>query len=132
MEILPEVPETLAYLSERHHVILMTKGNPVEQAGKVERSGLKEYFAAVEIVPEKGRADLPLGDRQVRAAARSHLDGREQSEVRHQSCARGRACTPCSCRTATPGSWNTKIWRLLRRRRQLLVVERFADLRAHF
>jgi putative hydrolase of the HAD superfamily len=53
MEFLPDVPETLAYLSERHHVIMMTKGNAVEQAGKVERSGLKEYFAAVEIVPEK-------------------------------------------------------------------------------
>jgi putative hydrolase of the HAD superfamily len=53
VEILAGVPETLAYLAERHHVILMTKGNTVEQAGKVERSGLKEYFAAVEIVPEK-------------------------------------------------------------------------------
>ncbi|HEY1401673.1 MAG TPA: HAD family hydrolase [Terriglobales bacterium] len=53
VEILAGVPETLAYLAERHHVILMTKGNAVEQAGKVERSGLKEYFAAVEIVPEK-------------------------------------------------------------------------------
>jgi len=34
MEILAGVPETLAYLGERHHIILMTKGNPVEQAGK--------------------------------------------------------------------------------------------------
>lgn len=31
----------------------MTKGNITEQAGKVERSGLKEYFSAVEIVAEK-------------------------------------------------------------------------------
>jgi len=53
IEIIAGVPETLAYLAERHHVIMMTKGNPTEQAGKVERSGLKEYFAAVEIVPEK-------------------------------------------------------------------------------
>jgi putative hydrolase of the HAD superfamily len=53
VEILAGVPETLAYLADRHHVILMTKGNAVEQAGKVERSGLKEYFAAIEIVPEK-------------------------------------------------------------------------------
>jgi putative hydrolase of the HAD superfamily len=53
IEILPGVPETLQYLSERHHLILMTKGNPAEQSGKVERSGLKEYFAAVEIVAEK-------------------------------------------------------------------------------
>jgi putative hydrolase of the HAD superfamily len=56
MEILPGVPETLQYLSERHHVILVTKGAVVEQTGKVERSGLKEYFAAVEVVAEK---DVP-------------------------------------------------------------------------
>jgi putative hydrolase of the HAD superfamily len=53
IEILPGVPETLQYLGERHHLIMMTKGNPTEQTGKVERSGLKEYFSAVEIVAEK-------------------------------------------------------------------------------
>jgi len=53
IEILPGVPETLQYLGERHHLIMMTKGNPAEQSGKVERSGLKEYFSAVEIVAEK-------------------------------------------------------------------------------
>jgi putative hydrolase of the HAD superfamily len=53
IEVLPGVPETLRYLGERHHLILMTKGNPAEQSGKVERSGLKEYFSAVEIVAEK-------------------------------------------------------------------------------
>src|ERR1700674_771347 len=53
VEILPEVPETLRYLSARHHLILMTKGAIAEQTGKVERSGLKEYFSAVEIVAEK-------------------------------------------------------------------------------
>jgi putative hydrolase of the HAD superfamily len=56
IEILPGVPETLQYLSERHHLILMTKGNPAEHSGKVERSGLKEYFSAVEIVAEKDEA----------------------------------------------------------------------------
>lgn len=34
----------------------MTKGAFAEQSGKVERSGLKEYFSAVEIVPEKDEA----------------------------------------------------------------------------
>ncbi|HEV2118247.1 MAG TPA: HAD family hydrolase, partial [Terriglobales bacterium] len=53
VEILPGVPETLGYLSQRHHLILLTKGAMAEQAGKVERSGLKDYFAAVEIVAEK-------------------------------------------------------------------------------
>jgi putative hydrolase of the HAD superfamily len=56
MEIIRNVPETLQYLSERHHLILMTKGAFAEQTGKIERSGLKLYFAAVEIVPEK---DVP-------------------------------------------------------------------------
>ncbi len=53
IEVLPGVPETLGYLGERHRLIMMTKGNPSEQAGKVERSGLREYFSAIEIVPEK-------------------------------------------------------------------------------
>ena len=53
VEILPEVPETLEYLSGRHHLILLTKGALEEQSGKVERSGLKDYFAEIEIVPEK-------------------------------------------------------------------------------
>jgi putative hydrolase of the HAD superfamily len=48
------VPETLSYLCKRkHHLILMTKGNITEQSGKVERSGLREYFSAIEIVAEK-------------------------------------------------------------------------------
>jgi len=34
-------------------LILTTKGALAEQSSKVERSGLKEYFSAVEIVAEK-------------------------------------------------------------------------------
>jgi len=56
LETLPQVPETLQYLKERHRLILMTKGALLEQTGKVERSSLKEYFAAVEIVAEKDPA----------------------------------------------------------------------------
>jgi len=53
VEIIAGVKETLEYLAPRHHLILMTKGNITEQSGKVERSGLKAFFAAVEIVAEK-------------------------------------------------------------------------------
>jgi len=53
VEILAGVPETLQYLSQRHHLIMVTKGAVAEQTGKIERSGLKEYFAAIEIVSEK-------------------------------------------------------------------------------
>ena len=53
VEVLAGVRETLDYLAGRHHLILMTKGVPAEQSRKVERSGLRAYFAAVEIVAEK-------------------------------------------------------------------------------
>jgi putative hydrolase of the HAD superfamily len=53
LETLTGVPETLQYLSQRHRLILMTKGESKEQSGKIERSGLKTYFSAVEIVAEK-------------------------------------------------------------------------------
>lgn len=53
MELIEGVAETLDYLAERHHLIVMSKGRVTEQTGKIERSGLKEYFAAVEIVAEK-------------------------------------------------------------------------------
>ena len=56
VEIMPGVPQTLQYLGERHHLIMLTKGAFAEQSGKVERSGLKEYFAAIEVVPEKNIA----------------------------------------------------------------------------
>src|SRR6476646_3916445 len=53
VEIINDVPETLHYLSQRHNLIMLTKGHLAEQTGKVERSGLKDYFSSVEIVPEK-------------------------------------------------------------------------------
>src|ERR1700737_4437129 len=55
-KILDGVPETLAYLTERHRLILFTKGEPAEQAAKVERSGLQGFFEAIEIVAEKDSA----------------------------------------------------------------------------
>ena len=51
--LLAGVAETLAYLALRHRLILCTKGEPVEQAGKLERSGLQAHFQAIEIVAEK-------------------------------------------------------------------------------
>src|SRR6202022_3470308 len=38
VEILRDVPETLQYLSERHRLMMLTKGALAEQSGKVERS----------------------------------------------------------------------------------------------
>ncbi|MBV9574912.1 MAG: haloacid dehalogenase, partial [Acidobacteriales bacterium] len=38
LELLPEVGETLHYLSGRHQLVMVTKGTAAEQSGKVERS----------------------------------------------------------------------------------------------
>ncbi len=56
IELLPGVSETLAELSTRHRLILMTKGNRAEQADKLARSGLAPHFSAVEIPAEKDPA----------------------------------------------------------------------------
>jgi putative hydrolase of the HAD superfamily len=53
MKLIEGVEATLQHLQPRHQLILMTKGNITEQRGKVERSGLRRYFSAVEIVAEK-------------------------------------------------------------------------------
>jgi putative hydrolase of the HAD superfamily len=53
IELLPGVAETLADLATRHRVILVTKGDPVEQQDKLHRSGLAHHFTAVEVLPEK-------------------------------------------------------------------------------
>lgn len=53
VQILPRVVETLEYLSTRHQLILVTKGDFEEQKRKVERSGLKDFFRVVEILAEK-------------------------------------------------------------------------------
>ena len=53
LEIIAEVPETLAYLAGRHDLLLVTKGNEEEQRNKVEASGLRDYFREVVVLREK-------------------------------------------------------------------------------
>jgi putative hydrolase of the HAD superfamily len=51
--LLEGVEETLARLSGRFHLILLTKGDRQAQESKVTRSGLSHLFDGVHIVPEK-------------------------------------------------------------------------------
>ena len=53
IELLPTVAETLPLLSKRHLLFLVTKGDQDEQRDKLERSGLRPYFAEVEVLAEK-------------------------------------------------------------------------------
>ena len=56
MQVIAGVPETLAYLAGRHELTLFTKGHPDEQQLKIERSGLRQYFAHTAVVKEKDPA----------------------------------------------------------------------------
>ena len=131
VEILSEVPETLQYLSDRHHLILLTKGAFAEQTGKIERSGLKEYFAAVEIVTEKDVA--------------AYSDVIEKYELAHDSTWMVGNSPKSDINPALAVGLHAVFvphgdtWILEHEEvktakppQQLLVVQRFADLREHF
>ena len=53
VEILPGVAETLARLAALRPLMLITKGDLLEQSGKLERSGLAHHFRRVEIISDK-------------------------------------------------------------------------------
>ncbi|WP_457652341.1 HAD family hydrolase [Rhodocaloribacter sp.] len=53
VRLLPHVAPTLRRLSERHRLMVLTKGDLFDQESKLARSGLAPYFAHVEIVSEK-------------------------------------------------------------------------------
>ncbi|HEV2081964.1 MAG TPA: HAD family hydrolase [Brevundimonas sp.] len=53
VETLPGVDEALAQLAETHRLILITKGDLLDQERKLAASGLGDLFSAVEIVSEK-------------------------------------------------------------------------------
>ena len=56
LQFLDGVKETLDYLSPRHGLVLLTKGDLEEQKLKVERSGIEQCFRQVVIVQEKNVA----------------------------------------------------------------------------
>ncbi len=53
IELLAGVADTLPILAARHRLILMTKGNFLEQSGKLTRSQIGAHFSAIEIPAEK-------------------------------------------------------------------------------
>jgi len=56
IELLADVPDTIADLAARHRCILVTKGDEAEQRDKLGRSGLAQHFTAAEVLQEKTNA----------------------------------------------------------------------------
>tara|TARA_R110002110_G_scaffold7228_11_gene36647 strand:+ start:6868 stop:7572 length:705 start_codon:yes stop_codon:yes gene_type:complete len=57
IEILPHVETTLETLKADHKLVLITKGDLLDQTRKLEQSGLRDHFDAVEIVSHKTQAE---------------------------------------------------------------------------
>ncbi|MDC3081848.1 HAD family hydrolase [Paracoccaceae bacterium] len=53
IQLLPNVRDTLRHLSEHNTLIMITKGDLLDQQRKVRESGLLKYFRSIEIVSEK-------------------------------------------------------------------------------
>lgn len=131
IEFLPRVPETLEFLLRKHRLILVTKGDPAEQSGKLERSGVKKYFAAMEIVPEKkAGVYLQLADKYECRPSNTWMIGNSPKSDINPALAAGMNAVFVphgdtwileheEVRPAPDGQ-------------QLLIVGRFAELREHF
>ncbi len=55
IKLLKGVEETLPIIGSKNNLILVTKGNTEEQLAKVARSGLKDSFQQLKVVPEKNK-----------------------------------------------------------------------------
>ncbi|MGV8831981.1 MAG: HAD family hydrolase [Devosia sp.] len=72
VETLPYVDQALEQLHRDHRLILVTKGDLLDQERKLAASGLAEYFSAIEIVSDKNQ------DTYARIFAQ-HTDGAERT-----------------------------------------------------
>jgi putative hydrolase of the HAD superfamily len=53
VELLDQVAETVARLAQQYPLMLITKGDLLDQENKIARSGLAQYFPRIEIVSHK-------------------------------------------------------------------------------
>jgi putative hydrolase of the HAD superfamily len=127
--IMDGVPDTLAYLSDRHRLILLTKGQPAEQAAKVERSGLQTYFDAIEIVSEKSCETYDKMVEQFKIV-KSHgwmIGNSPRSDINPAlQCGLNAVFIPHA------KTWELEKAELESGAGKLLILSRFRDLRTHF
>ena len=128
-QILEGVPETLAYLGKRHRLILLTKGEPAEQAGKVERSGLQSYFDAIEIVMEKN------SDTYGRMVEEFHIVKTHGWMVGNSPRSDINPALQCGLNAVFiphPNTWHLEHAELESGAGRLLILAAFRELRTHF
>lgn len=57
VEILDGIPEVLEVLSQKYKLIVLTKGDLLDQKRKLQKSNLSRYFHHIEVMTEKTEAD---------------------------------------------------------------------------
>lgn len=129
LQVLPGVPETLAYLATRHRLFLFTKGDVDEQRLKVDRSGLELFFEEVIIAREKDAAayrDItqayhldPLLTWMVGNSPRSDINPALEAGLR-------------AVFIPHAHTWRLEAEDLARDQDRLLVLQTFSQLRDHF
>ena len=129
IEVIDGVPETLAYLTERHELTLFTKGHPDEQTLKIDRSGLAVHFAHAAVVREKDAdAYRSLVTERGMQPVRAWMIGNSpKSDVNPALEAGLNAVFVPHART-----WVLEKEEIREAPGRLLVLERFSGLREHF
>ncbi|HYW48283.1 MAG TPA: HAD family hydrolase [Bryobacteraceae bacterium] len=129
MEVIEGVPETLEYLSLRHDLTLFTKGHPDEQKLKIERSGLGAFFGHTAIVKEKDAQAYRrlVGERGMDPRRTWMVGNSPKSDINPALEAGLNAAFVPHAHT-----WILEKQEIRPGNGQLLVLERFADLRRHF
>ena len=129
MEVIEGVPETLEYLSLRHDLTLFTKGHPEEQKLKVDRSGLGVFFHHTAIVKEKDPAAYRrlVEERSMDPDHSWMIGNSPKSDVNPALEAGLNAVFVPHAHT-----WVLEKQEIRPGKGRLVVVERFADLQAHF
>jgi putative hydrolase of the HAD superfamily len=128
-KILDGVPETLAYLTERHRLILFTKGEAAEQAAKVERSGLQGFFEVIEIVMEKDAATYSaLVNKHKVVKSQGWMVGNSPRSDINPAMQMGLNAVYIP----HPNTWELEQEAVLSGSGKLVILPRFRELRAHF
>ena len=127
--VLEGVPETLQYLRAHHRMILFTSGEPAEQAGKVERSGLQGFFDAIEIIGEKSAAayDALVAKHHVVKSHAWLIGNSPRGDILP-----GLQAGLNVAFVPHPGNWEEEQMELPSGTGKLLIVASFRDLRDHF
>lgn len=129
VEVIEGVSETLAYLSERHHLTLFTKGHPEEQLLKFQRSRLGPRFHGSRVVAEKdARAYRELAESEGMEPERTWMIGNSPKSDIHPALEAGLNAVL----VPHEATWSLELTDTPPPSERFRVVERFTDLETLF